>query len=326
METSPVDWVRDLDEDVQNNNKEQNGVDIPTVGELQELIEALTHDLPSSLWTYRSVHRFVPCSSLSELKLGVFQECFLGEDYTKVTKYSYDSVNSTKRRRCLDDLRCEGRSRGHSFTGQDKKQTHYRAGTLRRAKSDLTLTPIAIYPISLESFRPYQNPVLKLKFTTTDTGDSIKPSGVAFLPNNNIIIAHSDTGELNIYRHEDGISTQTITTQFLKTQSVNVTKDGYVIVTDGWDKNLRAFTRGGEMVCKFGTGYFKNPSAIAVDSKDNYVVIDSRGPWQQYVFHYTPMTGVLTKIGYDAHEMLLISHPEGVAVGTNDTVLVHRLR
>ena len=63
-------------------------------------------------------------------------------------------------------------------------------------------------------------------------------------------------------------------------------------------------------MCKFGTGYFKDPSAIAVTQSDLYIVNENNGPWQQFMFIYNAMTGEKTKIGYDDRNMYIINNPE----------------
>lgn len=148
------------------------------------------------------------------------------------------------------------------------------------------------------------------------------PRDSTFLPNGNLLVTEYDNERIQVFDVETGVAQKLLQSVSLKPCGIAMTKDGYISVVDQKDNTIKILTRSGEMVCQFGTGYFKDLSFIALDSKDNYIVIDNMGAWQQCVFAYNAMTGVKTRLGYNKEGTYVLNHPEYITIDKHDNIVI----
>ena len=77
--------------------------------------------------------------------------------------------------------------------------------------------------------------------------------------------------------------------------------DGYVLICDGLQHNLKAYTRGGLLCSQFGTGYFNNPVHVAAIPDHHFVVVDNMDTSNQHYggTKHIYTQSVLTALGHE---------------------------
>ena len=150
---------------------------------------------------------------------------------------------------------------------------------------------------------------------------TISANFVTFFPNDQILLASSDTSNLHIIS-SNGQKERVISHLHIKPQGLAMTRDGYIAIPDASDSCIHIYTRGGSLVCKFGRGYFTNPQSIATTSKDTFVVVDKLESGQYEVVLYDPMTGVKSVVGQGDEHAPQTKHPHSVCVDAQDNILL----
>ena len=263
-------------------------------------LDDMLNQIPNIMWKQRTVAQFVSGSTVP--RLGAFKECFMSQDYKKVTKLKAYSFCEDKEGPSISTLRRRARS----------EMSLYNDG------EELCISP----PLQIGSCHPRL--LYHLSKKGSYPGGIHNPVDASFLPNGNVLIAEYGNGRLQefdskgksitLFTAKTTLTMAPAATVKFKPQGVTMTQEGYVAATDGQEKNIQIFTRGGDLVCKFGTGYFKDPSAIVESGRDTYLTIDNGGAWQQCVFKYNAMSGEKTRVGYDERGTNVISQPEYICV------------
>ena len=263
-----------------------------------EQLDSLQTELPRVLWQHRSIIRFIPEPQCMPT-LGYFQKCFISDDFNRVTKYRICSL------------------RANSIEEKPKVN-------LRRAKSELVLSgkhKLKRKAPSVPKLHP--TPLFKVSNHGVDPGCLVRPMGVSFKSNGNVIVAELGNQRLQEFDLE-GTSVRCFKANSSKFKpcSVTMTRDDYVAALDNSERSIKVFTRGGQQMCTFGKGYFKEPLTLACNSKDHYILVDSCGPWQYYVISYDPMAGITKRIGYNRDQNYVLSHPEHITIDQKDNIII----
>ena len=181
---------------------------------------------------------------------------------------------------------------------------------------------LSVYNRQSQASQPIIKPklIFKLDKIGTNAGELKQPTDCVVLPNGNVIVADYNNKRLQEFDLE-GKSVQMFDHPKIKPKAVSLTREKYVAVLDARDRNIKTYTRGADIVCRFGNGYFHDPGALAINSNDHYIIIDSHSIYQKKVFIYDPMTGIQTRLGFHDN-IYLFSNPEGVAITHDNHILV----
>ena len=283
-------------QDLENNAMpEYQVVSLSPAKEVDERLSRLVTQLEHLTWKHRNVVQFTPCGDEDKPDIGFTQTCHMSEDFKKVTKLRICSMRQT--------------------TLAERPQVK-----VKRSKSEAHL-----HSKPKESLRrkPHSNPVplYCIRKYGQEAGCLAHPVDTVFLPNGHLIVGEKGNNRLQEF-DPVGQHLRIHNRVSFRPLALTMTHDNYIAMLDSMDKNVKIFTRGGELMCKFGTGYFKEPMSLTATATGQFVVVDSYGPWQQYAILYHPMTGKLNKLGYDADGNYVLSHPEYVSMDMDDNVII----
>ncbi|KAK2144152.1 hypothetical protein LSH36_781g01014 [Paralvinella palmiformis] len=209
-------------------------------------------------------------------------------------------------------------------TTPSKVSAHKRKKTILRSLSAHTRNTSHVRSIQRQSEAQHlsirQRLLYKLDKLGSSFGELKQPRDVIVLPNDNIIIADYENRRLQEFdaRRQP---VRMFNRPKIKPKAVALTRDKFIVVLDACDHNIKSYTQGAELICRFGSGYFHDPCALAINSRDHYVIIDSHLSHVKKVFIYDPMTGIQTRIGFHDNQYLF-SNPEGTAISQDDGIII----
>ena len=101
------------------------------------------------------------------------------------------------------------------------------------------------------------------------------PSGVAVLPNGDVIVADQHNDRVQIFNSQGQFKSKFGKEGFHPCGAA-ITKDGNIVVTDckSHVNNVKVYSPEGELVSTFGSGEFSYPFSIAIDNQNRFVVSD----------------------------------------------------
>ena len=103
-------------------------------------------------------------------------------------------------------------------------------------------------------------------------GKITPPSSVAFLRDGNIVVAECEN-RLQIF-NQNGQSVKIIGWGKVRPESVTVSHEGHIAITDKQERCVKVFGIDGECRAVWGKGLFGMPASVAATPQGNYVVTD----------------------------------------------------
>ena len=292
--------------------------------------------------------RFVPGDDTIDMLLGSIQECSINEQQTAehVTTSSFSAASCSKQpavqRRASSilnalsptgkgDLKLSKVKVIGKHPGQSSPNSTINVDELIGSTSNETEESVTAYPASptasspssacseLSPGRVDHRPKLLLKLDQIGgwPGKIMPPSSVAFLQDGNIIVAECEN-RLQIF-NQNGQSVKIIGWGKVKPESVTVSREGHIAITDKQERCVKVFGIDGECRAVWGKGLFGMPASIAAAPQGNYVVTDVD---RHLVSVHNADGTLLTQFGSWGTGDYQFNDPRYVTVDHNENIII----
>ena len=148
-------------------------------------------------------------------------------------------------------------------------------------------------------------------------GRIASPSSVAFLLDGNLVVSECEN-RLQIF-DKVGHSVRIIGWGKMKPQTVVVSPDGKLLMTDKKDHCVKLYEMSGDQVSSWGGGLFSRPSGLAVASNGNMIITDLE---TNKVSLHNPDGTVITQFGSWGSGDYQFNSPTHVTVDKHDNIIV----
>ncbi|KAK2190861.1 hypothetical protein NP493_66g05040 [Ridgeia piscesae] len=148
-------------------------------------------------------------------------------------------------------------------------------------------------------------------------GKIMPPSSVAFLQDGNIVVAECEN-RLQIF-NQSGQSVKIIGWGKVKPESVTVSREGHIAITDKQERCVKVFGIDGECRAVWGKGLFGMPASVAAAPHGNYVVTDID---RHHVTVHNADGTLLTQFGSWGTGDYQFNDPRYVAVDHNENIII----
>ncbi|ELU01092.1 hypothetical protein CAPTEDRAFT_94389, partial [Capitella teleta] len=148
-------------------------------------------------------------------------------------------------------------------------------------------------------------------------GKVTAPTGVAFLPDGNLVVAECEN-RLQLF-DQAGQSIRIIGWGKIRPCSVVVSREGHISITDKKDCCVKIYQVDGTCLASWGTGQLSSPSGIAIMSNSHYIVTDVN---RHSVSIHSAEGNLLSQFGQWGCDDYQFNNPSHITVDQHDNILV----